>query len=203
MTDKIKSAVELAMERASKLGTLSPGETLAFKWQPEGERLAGRYLKGGSDLAKGFRAIDRSAVPHVLRGCVGALLANVTLPSSEGARATNQRMLDGIRLLCKDRKAIDSSIGRIQYVLDQYVNFGLHQMEEAHEALKQQFMANVEQEIQRRGMKGTVAVDPDTNPTFQNQWRATLSRIVEPFEANLAEMKRQAQELVLAKSAFP
>ena len=41
----IKSAFEIAMEKAEKLGEATDEERLKWKYVPEGEKLAARYIK--------------------------------------------------------------------------------------------------------------------------------------------------------------
>ncbi|MDI6815251.1 MAG: hypothetical protein QMC90_04145, partial [Dehalococcoidales bacterium] len=47
---EIKSALEIAMERVEKLGKATDEERLKWKYVPEGERLAARYLKQDCNL---------------------------------------------------------------------------------------------------------------------------------------------------------
>ena len=46
----IKSAREIAMEKVEKLGTATNEERLKWKYAPEGEKLAARYLKQECNL---------------------------------------------------------------------------------------------------------------------------------------------------------
>jgi len=43
--DEIKSAREIATEKVDKLGEVTDEERLRWKYTPEGEKLAARYLK--------------------------------------------------------------------------------------------------------------------------------------------------------------
>jgi len=50
MGEEIKSAMEIAMEKVEKLGEATEEERLKWKYVPEGERLAARYLKQNLNL---------------------------------------------------------------------------------------------------------------------------------------------------------
>lgn len=45
MDDEIKSAREIAMAKLAALGEATEEERLAWKYRPEGEKLAARYIK--------------------------------------------------------------------------------------------------------------------------------------------------------------
>ncbi len=202
MDDRIKSAFEIAMEKAAKLEKLSPEEVLRMKWVPEGERLAALYLRGDSDLSKMMKSIERSAFPYVLRGMISVLAANITLPRSEAALTANQRALDAFRLLCKDGKTLSAIAGRVTNVQEQYAGYGRQLLERSYNELKQRFTEQVQQQLKKQGIPASqVKVDIESMPEFQSQWRATASRIEQQYEQHLEEFRQQLKELVLSRPA--
>ncbi|MFC1930749.1 hypothetical protein ACFLXJ_00875 [Chloroflexota bacterium] len=50
MSEEIKSALEIALEKIEELGELTEEERLQWKYVPEGEKLAARYLKQNLNL---------------------------------------------------------------------------------------------------------------------------------------------------------
>jgi len=60
----IKSALEIAMEKAEKLGKATDEERLKWKHVPEGERLAARYIKRAMDGLKTVKS-DKASVENV------------------------------------------------------------------------------------------------------------------------------------------
>jgi len=96
MEDRIKSAIEIAMEKAAQLGNLTPEEERRMKWVPEGERLVARYLDGEGDLAEVLRSIDRSSVSYALSGALAILLSRLILPRDKAAIVLNRRILEGV-----------------------------------------------------------------------------------------------------------
>ena len=115
MENRIKSALEIAMEKAAKLAKLTPEEASELKWGPEGERLAALYLRGQGDLAKALSPLEHGVVPYVVRGMVTVLLANLDIPRNETAAATNRRVMQAFQVLCKDQKALKVIVGRVTY----------------------------------------------------------------------------------------
>jgi hypothetical protein len=63
----IKSAREIAMEKIDKLGEPTEEERLQWKYSPEGEKLAARYLKNGVDLVSELNKYDKAAAKVVGR----------------------------------------------------------------------------------------------------------------------------------------
>ncbi len=84
MDDRIKSTVEIAMEKVAQMDDLTPEEAERLKWVPEGERFAARYLEGATDLREAMASIDRSAIPHVRKGVLTVLIGRLGLSRNEG-----------------------------------------------------------------------------------------------------------------------
>lgn len=203
MEDRIKSALEIALEKASKLGDLTPEEARELKWVPEGERLAALHLRGEADLGKALRATERSATPYVLKGILTILLRRLDLPRNDVAAATNHRVLETLRVLCKDQKAMETIAGRVTHIEKQYAGYGRQQLERSYQALRQQVASQVEEQLRQRRMAGPARVDVESMPQFQAQWRAVVANMERPYEQNLEDCRKQLRELVLAKPAFP
>ena len=202
MEDRIKSAIEIAMEKAAQLGNLTPEEERRMKWVPEGERLVARYLDGEGDLAEALRSVDRSSVSYALRGALAILLRKLVLPRDKAAIVLNRRILDALRVLCQDRKTLDVLVKRVGYVEEQYTNYGRQQLETSYEALKQQVTSQIQQRLRQQGMVGTAHVNVESMPEFQSQLMAMVAKLEQPYEQNLEGLREQLRELVLAKPAF-
>ena len=79
---EIKSAAEIAREKLEKIGEPTPEERLKWKYAPEGEKLAARYLKDGGDLASEVGKYDTEgkqtvmAIPSTLERFLSGQLAD-------------------------------------------------------------------------------------------------------------------------------
>ena len=202
MSDKIKSAMEIAMEKASRLSALTPEEEQRLKWVPEGERLAALYLIGDTDLEKALDSMDRSSMPYIMRGVLSVLLPRLGLPKHETAIATNKRILDGLRVLCQDPNALEKIAARVTYVEDQYAGYGRQQLEASYQELKQQVATQVQQTLQQQGVVDRGQVDVESMPEFQSQWQASVVNLERPYEQNLEDLRMQLRELLEAKPAL-
>jgi hypothetical protein len=64
----IKSAREISMGENRRIGRAYRSRTVEWKYLPEGEKLAARYLKGDvKNYRKNWRNYDKSAVTYITR----------------------------------------------------------------------------------------------------------------------------------------
>ena len=100
MDDRIKSAAEIAMEKIEKLGEPTEEERLSWKYVPEGEKLAARYLKEDCNLAAELNLYDDdddNAKQYVIKGIEGILIRNINLPKDDITEKNNKRAMEGIK----------------------------------------------------------------------------------------------------------
>jgi hypothetical protein len=84
----IKSAREIAMEKVAELGEASEEERLRWKYAPEGERLAARYLKEECNLVAELGKYETQAAKYVAEGATEILVRNLTCPGMKWPGAT-------------------------------------------------------------------------------------------------------------------
>ena len=77
---EIKSAREIANEKIEKLGEPTEEERLGWKYLPEGEKLAARFLKSDSELLPELNKYDKKATKYVTEGISHILLKNLIFP---------------------------------------------------------------------------------------------------------------------------
>ena len=66
----IRSAREIAMEKVERLGKATDEELLKWKYIPEGERLAVRYLKQDCDLVVELNQYEDNVASYIVEGAV-------------------------------------------------------------------------------------------------------------------------------------
>ncbi len=85
----IKSAAEIAREKLEKIGEPTEAERLKWKYSPEGEKLAARYLKEDTvNLLAEVKKYDDKARKVVVSGFNDILQRNISLPRNEFAGKT-------------------------------------------------------------------------------------------------------------------
>ena len=95
--EELRSAFDIAMDRARRLGEALPEEVKRRDLVPEGERLAARYLRGECSLTAELGKYDDEARGYVADGVEEVLLRNIDLPRSETARGINRGAMEGLK----------------------------------------------------------------------------------------------------------
>jgi hypothetical protein len=189
----IKSAAEIAREKLEKIGAPTEAERLKWKYAPEGEKLAARYLKEDTlNLAAEVKKYDDKARQFVAASVSDILLRNISLPRTEAARKTNKKAMDGLKLLKNDKSAVENVLTRMRHVLDHYVQEGAKQKQQAYETLKTDFEAKVQQAIrQKTGTNAKFKVDVEKQPQFQEEWQRVQSQMEAQYLTFMEDYKKE------------
>ena len=68
---------------------------------------------------------------HVLRGAIEVLTANLQLPKNEAVEKTTARAAEGIRQALGDNAEVQETLGRVDYVAEQFKTNGEQQRKQA------------------------------------------------------------------------
>ncbi|OGO32977.1 MAG: hypothetical protein A2Z29_07070 [Chloroflexi bacterium RBG_16_56_11] len=191
---EIKSAAEIAREKLQKIGEPTEAERLKWKYGPEGEKLAARYLKEDINLLAEVNKFDEKARKHITTGVNEILARNILLPRNDAARKTNKKAMDGLKVLKKDKVAAENVFSKMRHVLDHYVQEGAKQKKQAYESLKTEFEAKVQQAIRKQtGVNAKMRVDVEKQPQFLEEWQrlqaqmdAQYLTLLDDYKAELA-----------------
>jgi hypothetical protein len=191
----IKNAREIAMEKVEKLGEASEEERLSWKYTPEGEKLAVRYLKEGCNLVAELGKYEAKATRYVVKGASEILVRNLNLPRDDAARRNNKRAMDGLKILKQDKASVENVFSGIRRLFDHYQGQGEQQKKQAYESFKAEFTAKIQQAIQQQygGQPLGFKVNVERQPQFQEEWRRVLASLDAQYYKLLDEHK---QELV-------
>lgn len=195
--EEMKSAFERAMERVEKLEDASAEEKAKWKYIPEGEKLAVRYLANECNLENELAKYDPLASRYVISALAEILIRNVDLPRSDVLKANTRKAMEGIKVLNPGNAAVDKVFEQIRYVLEHFENDGARQKKQAYEALKSDFQVRIEQAMQgQAGVAGKVDMDVERQPQFQKEWRATLAQLDSQYYKVLNEHKDELRTLL-------
>lgn len=193
----IKSAREIAMEKVAKLGEVTEEERLRWKYIPEGEKLAARYLKQNTNLATELGNYDEKVVGHVKEGASEILIRNINLPQSDSIRKNNKKAMEGLKTLKKDNIGVENIFSRIRNIFTHYAEQGEQQRRQAYEQLKAEFTAKVQQAMQQQlGTTVGLNIDIERQPQFQEEWRKLLARLDSQYINLLNEYKQELSAIV-------
>ena len=188
----IKSALELAMEKIEKLGEVTDDERLEWKYIPEGERLAARYLKQDCNLVVELSQYEETARRYVIEGAGDILVRNINLPGSDLAKRNNRRAMDGLKDLKNDKVAVENVYSKMRRIFNHYTEQGEQQRKQAYESLKTEFEAKVQQAVQQQlGSLMKIRIDVERQPQFQEEWRKLQTQLDSQYLKLLDEYKQE------------
>jgi hypothetical protein len=189
---EIKSAFDLAMEKAQKLEKASPEELARWKYYPEGERMAARYLQDECHLAAELSTYAGDERDYVSRGAEEILLRNIDLPQNDFAKGKNRKAMEGIKLLKSDRATVENVYSKMRRLFSHYEQEGEEQRRQAYEALKGNFQEKAQQAVQQQfGSSAGMRIDVERQPQFQEEWRRTQAQLDSQYHKLLDEYKQE------------
>jgi hypothetical protein len=189
---EIKSAAEIAREKIEKIGGATEDERLKWKYIPEGERLAARYLKGNCSLVTEFGKYEAKTKKYVTEGASDILMRNISLPRSDALKTTNKRAMEGLKAVKNNKVAVENVLSKVRNIFDHYTQQGEQQKRQAYESLKTEFDAKIQQAIkQQTGVNARVKVDVEKQPQFQEEWRKLQAQLESQYMQLLDEYKQE------------
>src|SRR5271157_3015282 len=114
----IKSAYEIAMEKIKEIESATPEERLKWKFVPKGEELAGKYMKDDANLVTELSKYNEQEKQYVLQGVSAILIRNIDLPKNDAMKKSNRKAMDGIKLIKKDKTAVENVFSKIRYIFN-------------------------------------------------------------------------------------
>ncbi|UCH43288.1 MAG: hypothetical protein JSW16_01750 [Dehalococcoidales bacterium] len=188
----IKSAREIAEEKLKQIGEPTEEERLKWKYSPQGEELAARYLKEECNLLTELGQYPENVKPFVIEGANEVLIRNINLPKDDSDKKTNRKVMDGIKTLKSDKVTVENTYSQIRNIFNHYAEQGDQQKKQAYESLKAEVEARMQQEIQQQlGTFTGVKIDVEKQPQFQHEWRRILAQLDSQYINLLNEYKRE------------
>ncbi len=190
---EIKSSIEIAMEKADRLGRAAKEEFDAEKWLDHGRRIVARYLRGEiEDLKADFSDIPGNELPTVLKGAAETLLRNIVLPRDKDQWPGIKKALSGFVDL--KGSTANQIISRIEELLKNY-----EQTRDQHyEQLKMQMenqLGGIRQAVsQQYGAAIAAEINVNSLPEFQKEWSRISSEINDHFEQKLILLKAHLEQ---------
>jgi hypothetical protein len=189
---EIKSAAEIAREKIARLGEVTEAERLQWKYAPEGDKLAARYLKEDYNLAAEIAKYDEKARKIIVSGVNDILLRNIGLPRNEALRRATKRAMDGLKTIKNDKVAVENVFSKIRNILDHYTGQGAEQKKQAYASLKAEFEEKVQQALrQKTGVNARMNIDIEKQPQFIEEWQRLQARLEAQYLTLIDEYKQE------------
>lgn len=190
---EIKSALELALEKAEQYGRATKEELSRDQFRDQGRQLAVVFLKDGGDLKSGLAGLATAAQPEARRAIKEVLLRNIILPRNGEMDPRMAQALEGLLQVAQDQKGMIHLKGEVEQLLQNF----LQVRNSAYQQLKSRFGANIDQ-MQRAleaQMRQRVNLEVEQIPQFQEEWRRFHGNLVDQFEPMLEALKERMLQL--------
>ena len=188
----IKSALEIAMEKVEKLGKATDEERLKWKYVPEGEKLAVRYLKQDCNLVVELGQYQENVRKYIIEGAEDILVRNINLPKDDLAKRKNRQAMDGLKTLKSDKIGVENVYSKLRRIFEHYREQGEQQRKQAYESLKTEFEARIREAAQQQlGSLVGIRIDVERQPQFQEEWRKIQAQLDSQYVMLLDEYKRE------------
>jgi hypothetical protein len=186
---EIKSALELALEKAERYGKASQEEMAAAQYQEQGRELAVRFLKGEGDLAAELQALPPQAQPAARVAIKEVFLRNLGLPRDDEPDERRDTALAGLLLVAVDKNNMARCKAELEQIMQQFLQFRNNALQQ----LKARFAQGVGQ--MQRAMEAKtgqrVRLEVEHLPQFQEEWRRFQGQLLDQFEPVLADLKQR------------
>jgi len=190
--DEMKSAFERAMEKAESLGKASDEDLTKWKYIPEGEKLAARYLKEEYDISTELGKYDEKVRKYVAEGAQGVFIRNMDLPRNDTAKKRNKKVMEAIKELKRDKVGIENVYTKMRRVFNHYEKEGEQQRRQTYETVKRDFEAKLMQAAQQqRGAPPPPKINVESHPQFQQEWRRILAQLDSQYLRLLDDYKKE------------
>lgn len=181
---ELKSAWEIAQEKANKLGQLSPTEIrqqLEQRCQQTGVAIAERYLDHGEErrLLRELSQCPEEEQDLIRRAVVAHLAQALSLDSFSPAQdARVARILQGIAAVRPEVQPTTSQIGLL-----------MAEYQQAWERTRQEIEDKARERLHQLRISGTAV--GDINLEAMPEWQETWGRLAGPFEQRLNSLKQE------------
>jgi len=188
---EIRSAREIALEKAEKLGKATKEELDRAKYIPEGEKLANNYLRNETNILTELSKYPDEAKKYLISGAQSVLVRNLDLPKGDFIKKRNKMVLSGLKVLKQDKVALENTFSKIRRLLEHFEGQGEQQRRQAYEMFRQEFEAQVSQAMQQQGMTAGGRFDVERHPQFQEGWRQRSRQLDAQYLKLLDEYRQE------------
>jgi hypothetical protein len=178
--NRIKTALEIAMERAQRI-KISPEGLEKQRYIEEGKKLASKYLKSNDfDLESILNTYKGKAKNWVKEGAQFIFRMKLTLPRTKQIKMENERAMKGMVILQEDKKKAKNLSHKIEMLFNSYER----ERKLLYERVKAEFEAGIEEA--KEALEGLgLRVEVENQPQFQKKWSQILGELELKYQGML------------------
>jgi hypothetical protein len=190
---EIKSALELALEKAEKYGRASKEELQQEEYQDKGRQLAVQYLKEEGDLAEELAKLPQEAKDTARQAVKEVLVRNIALPKDETQDPRAVRALEGLLLVASNKKGMTRLKEEVEKIWQQFLMARNSALQQLKTSFAHQLNAVTRSLEAQYGQK--LKVEVEHLPQFQEEWRKFETNLTQQFDPLLEDRKAQMLNL--------
>ena len=195
---KIKSALEIALERTESIKTDKASIGL-FEARQQGKRLANEYLANPStSLETELKKYPKDQRESLKQGLFDVLAPQITLPNTAEDLPRIEAAGKGLCLLINEKAPKEG--GRFNAMFKQLVQLLSNYLNEAaqfDQAIRQQYAPKLrqkEEELSRR-LGREVHIDPFQDPEFVNFYNQNFNALKANYQAPVEQVREEAYQI--------
>lgn len=192
MGEEIKSTLEIALEKAARLGRATEEE---LKWESYKEKaliLVGKFLKGEEeDFPRRVESFIKESPPSfqkkILRLIVETLLKNLTLPREEYQLEEVKKILSTLQGLLAKVPRIEQIFTETEKLLREYFSH----KEALYQEMVRRFAAGLSalEKAVSEQVGAKVKLSPEAHPQFQEEWNKVKEHLDSEYGRQLEYIK--------------
>jgi hypothetical protein len=186
---EIKSALELALEKAERYGKASKEEMAAAQSQEQGRQLAVKFLKGEGDLAAELQNLAPETREAARTAVKEVFLRNIALPRNNEEDDRQDRALEGLVLVAAHPKEMARFRNEVRQLLQQFLQYRQNALQQL-KARFSQGLGQMQRAVEAKFGQG-VRLEVEHLPQFQEEWRRFFGQLLEQFEPLLEDLKER------------
>ena len=183
----IKSALELALEKAERYGKASKEEMAAAGYQDQGRQLAVKFLKGEGDLEAELQNLAPEAREAARTAVKEVFLRSVGVPRNGEVDERLERSLDGLMLAAANPKDMARCREELQLLLQQFLQYRNNAMQQLKARFAQTLVQTQRAMEAKTGQR--MQLEAEQLPQFQEEWRHFQGQLLAQFEPMLEDLK--------------
>ena len=184
---EIKSALELALEKAERYGKASKEEMAAAGYQDQGRQLAVKFLRGEGDLEAELQNLAPEAREAARTAVKEVFLRSVGVPRNGEGDERLDRSLDGLMLAAINAKEMARCRAELQQLQQQFLQYRNNAMQQLKARFAQSLVQTQRAMEAKTGQR--MQLEAEQLPQFQEEWRRFQGQLLEQFEPMLEDLK--------------
>jgi len=199
MGNEIKSTLEIALEKAEKIGKASKEELELERIKEQAQKLAAKFMENQEvDLKEELISLTldkpNTFKRTAIKSAMSVFLRNIVLPRAEHQLQNAKIALEGIKKLFQNLPEVEKLCAEIEKLLQEYYQH----LTAIYEELKKRFAAGVEdlQKAISEQMGAEVKISVEDHPQFKEEWQKIKDRLDQEYGRPLEYFKNLFEKLI-------